>query len=414
MSEFNCEIIDSESKKNSLTFEIKGSPEYGLDKSIINSIRRILLSRIPSVAFVTKRVNGDLIVNKNNTSLHNEFLLHRISLIPLYIDPNDYQKDYLFELKVESTDDPIISIYANNFNIYKKNNDIKDENKSFNLLNYDLENPLSDKEKEKIFRPFINPFTNEKEYCLITELKSTDVKQSLHLYGSPSVSYGYENSRWQCVSQISYNFKEDDKMFSNICKEKFDIECKKGNLEKKDWNHFKKQMKINESERYFHKDNSLNPYWYHFQIQSTHFNSPKEILIQSIDIIKNNIDLIKIEIEAIQSQKNDSFIQLKNNNDNIYKILFDGYDDTIGNLIQSYTSRYKLDDKSLFSIIGYKKTHPLRKEIIFTLAFNINHKNYDKNNIEKNLSNIISFFKEILSDILIIFDNINQQLESKL
>ena len=88
--------------------------------------------------------NSDFIIEKNNTSLHNEsFLAHRISLIPLYIDPNDYQKDHLFELKVESTDDPIISIYANNFNIYKKNNNIKDENKSFNILNYDLENPLS-------------------------------------------------------------------------------------------------------------------------------------------------------------------------------------------------------------------------------------------------------------------------------
>lgn len=406
--------IKKNNDQNYLSFDILGDKDNdGLDKCFINTIRRVILSSIPTVAFRTDD-NSDFIIEKNNTSLHNEFLAHRISLIPLYIDPNDFQKDYLFELKVETNEDPIISIYTNAFNIYKKNNNIKSENKSFNILNYDLENPLSDEEKDKIFRPFINPFTNEKEYCLITELKSIDVKQSLHLYGSPSVSFGYENSKWQSVSQVSYNFKEDEKMFSNNCKEKFDIECKKGNLEKKDWNNFKKKMKINEYERYFHKDNSFNPYWYNFQIQSTHFYSPKEILINSIDIIKNNIDLIKIEIESIQSKKDDSFIQLKDNNDNIYKILFDGYDDTIGNVIQAYTSRYKLDDKSLFSIIGYKKTHPLKKEIIFTLAFNINHKNYDKNNIEKNLSNIITFFKEILSDINIIFDNINQQLESKL
>ena len=215
-------------------------------------MRRVILSSIPTVAFRTED-NSDFIIEKNNTSLHNEFLAHRISLIPLYIDPNDYQKDYLFELKVESTDDPIISIYANNFNIYKKNNNIKDENKSFNILNYDLENPLSDKEKEKIFKPFINPFTNEKEYCLITELKSTDVKQSLHLYGSPSISYGYENSNGNVFHKYHIILKKMKKCFQIFVKKKFDIECKKGNLEK-DWNHFKKQMKINESERYFHKD----------------------------------------------------------------------------------------------------------------------------------------------------------------
>ena len=101
MSEFSCEIVDKNSKKNSLEFEIKGNNDYGFDKTVINGLRRTLLSSIPSVAFRTERDNSDLIVLKNNTSLHNEFILHRLSLIPLYIDPDVFKKGLLFHLKVE-------------------------------------------------------------------------------------------------------------------------------------------------------------------------------------------------------------------------------------------------------------------------------------------------------------------------
>ena len=44
---------------------------------MINSIRRIILSEIPNVAF--KKV----VVRKNNTNCHNEFIKHRI-LLPIF------------------------------------------------------------------------------------------------------------------------------------------------------------------------------------------------------------------------------------------------------------------------------------------------------------------------------------------
>ena len=56
---------------NSLTFEIHGDPKYGLDKTIVNGLRRTLLSSIPSVAFKTDRGDSDITIITNNTSLHN-------------------------------------------------------------------------------------------------------------------------------------------------------------------------------------------------------------------------------------------------------------------------------------------------------------------------------------------------------
>ena len=41
-------------QNNSITFEIQGDREEGLNKSVINSIRRVLLSSIQSVGFRTE------------------------------------------------------------------------------------------------------------------------------------------------------------------------------------------------------------------------------------------------------------------------------------------------------------------------------------------------------------------------
>ena len=48
--------------------------------SLINSVRRIILSDIPNVAF------KNVTIRKNTTLAHNEFIKHRINLIPTYIE----------------------------------------------------------------------------------------------------------------------------------------------------------------------------------------------------------------------------------------------------------------------------------------------------------------------------------------
>ena len=93
-----AEEKEKKEKKNNLNFEISGNNEYGLNKTIINAIRRTLLTDIETIAFNPE----DIIVKTNNSALHNEFMKHRISLIPLYIEPEDYKK-YLFVVKESYT-----------------------------------------------------------------------------------------------------------------------------------------------------------------------------------------------------------------------------------------------------------------------------------------------------------------------
>ena len=107
---FSPSISNIEYVNGELQFIISGDDNYGLDKSLINSLRRILLTDIPTISFKMDETgeNTDIKMITNNTSLHNEMLIHRISLIPLYIDPVNYMKNYLFECKIkhDSLDEP--------------------------------------------------------------------------------------------------------------------------------------------------------------------------------------------------------------------------------------------------------------------------------------------------------------------
>ena len=79
-------------KKDTILFDIRGTPEEGLDKSILNALRRTIISDIPCVAFRVERNNNDLIIKKNSSSLHNEYIEDRISMIPLSINPETYYR----------------------------------------------------------------------------------------------------------------------------------------------------------------------------------------------------------------------------------------------------------------------------------------------------------------------------------
>ena len=182
MSEFDPSIENVNFEKDILSFNISGSESYGLDKSMVNCIRRTILTDIPTVAFrVDENTKKDIHVNENTGSIHNEMILQRISLVPLYIDPQNYKNNYLFELKVKhDTDNTYKFITAEDINIYpllpklqnqidnleedEVDSELEDLLNTKNIDNYDFKNKLSQKQKENIFRPFV--FKNKKKLLL--------------------------------------------------------------------------------------------------------------------------------------------------------------------------------------------------------------------------------------------------------
>ena len=394
MSKFTCDInINEKSDKHNLKFEINGNNEYGLNRTIVNAIRRTLLSSIDTYAFRTEYNKSDIVIEKNETSLHNEFILDRIGMIPLYIDPKLIENNpnkYLFLLNVKHDNSkPITLITAEDFDIYEIKKTVAESPDYQNGLITDIDrnnyetSTLSDSVKKEIFRPY-----KDKYYCLLHELKSTNSDknvQELVLYGSPSVSIAKEDARWQAVSCSTYSYKIDEEMCKKIIEEKLSRE----ELPEDEHEKFRKDLFLKEGQRYFHRDNNGEPYWYNFEIESQHFLSAKDLFIRANDIIIKSLEVFKDELQHILDDEEKKIIKFKYYNDDekksivnmivempaVIKInhIWHGFDDTLGSIIQTHISNHMINETSPLNVIGYKRTHPLEDKYLFTMSFNPKH-----------------------------------------
>uniref|UniRef100_A0A6C0L111 DNA-directed RNA polymerase RpoA/D/Rpb3-type domain-containing protein n=1 Tax=viral metagenome TaxID=1070528 RepID=A0A6C0L111_9ZZZZ len=408
----NTEItiqLNDGSSEDKISFDIKGSAEKGLHVSIVNSLRRTLLSAIPTIAFKTEMDDSDLIIKKNTTPLHNEFLLHRISMIPLYLDPSEWNKNYMFHLNVSSKDgEPIQRVTTKDFVIYPLKKDIDVSSiTSITMDNYDLQSPLSDKKKKEILRPF--SWKQKDEYITITELKSTNEKQELELYGVPRIGVAYENARWQAVSKSAYTFKKNPELFKQALKEKIEI----NEVPESEWEQYKKELEISESERYFHRDDNCLPYWYEFAIDAVHFNTSKQLFIQANRILIEQLEIFKEELPKLTTEE-DSIMEISSNNDEtIYKLHIQGFDDTIGSVIQSYVSNTIKDD-SIFSLFGYDKDHPLEDKIHYVISFNPQNKKIFESSKQQKITTLLQSLEEVCNSLINIYDSIAIEAEGSL
>lgn len=97
-------------KDNSIEFEIKN-----ISKSIVNAIRRTCLSNIRNTAF--DEVNFKV----NTTSLHDEFLKHRIELIPVLLERFDEKtiSNYTFKLHVTNKPNEPTYVTTNDIEVFE-------------------------------------------------------------------------------------------------------------------------------------------------------------------------------------------------------------------------------------------------------------------------------------------------------
>lgn len=395
--------------KNTLTFTLSGDEKYGLDKSIVNGIRRTLLTDIHSVAFDP----DNIIIEKNTGSLHNEFLKHRISLIPLYIDPEIYNYSLLFELKVIMNDDTTMNVYNGDFNIYPLKNEYLEKVESgdtptIEMLKkidknyYNLNNPLSNSKKKEIFRPYNNKdLSKEDFYMLITELKDTgseEDKQTIDLYTVPNIGTTRVHSRHNNLPTVVYTFTKDTKAFDDHLKEMIVIDKVKNENKPQ----YTKSLRLKESERYFLRDMNDSPYSYDFKIQSNHYFDSPTLYKKSLDILIGRLQHIGEQLEILTTTPETSIFSIdKFKGDLSYQIVMLKEDDTTGNMIQSHMANKFLDGENIIEVCGYKKPHPLTELIVFNVM--IKPGNYTE--LQKH-TYIIKTFMDVCKDLIDILDKL--------
>lgn len=109
----------------------------GIDASIANAYRRIMMAEVPTVAIET------VFIQDNTSVIPDEILAHRIGLLPIKADPRHFVTKtsillYLLNLCFIEQDDPtdlntlVFRIDARCY--YRKDVDLKDESKSANEI----------------------------------------------------------------------------------------------------------------------------------------------------------------------------------------------------------------------------------------------------------------------------------------
>ncbi len=302
----------------------------GVDVSLANAIRRTILADCESVSFSTEDyLNSDLKILKNTTSLHNEFILHRLGLIPVNI-PNkkEFKPDkYLFKLNKKNNTGGTISVTTNDFEV----------------INTETNKP----EDTQTFFP-LDPIT--KEPILITKLvhNSNTEQQELSIEGKASISSGSKNARYIPVSQCVYINTPDKKKFSDA------YESHKESVSLKTFT-------IEESERYFKTDEEDNPNSFDFTIESIGIYAPEAIVSEALSILSKKLLETKTTLDSIVTENQDnSKMRVYESLDRMKAQMIEIKDEshTLGNLLQSYLMNHT---DVMFS--GYRNPHPLKNII---------------------------------------------------
>jgi DNA-directed RNA polymerase I and III subunit RPAC1 len=308
-----------------------------VDVSLVNAIRRVLLSEVPNVALDPDRIT----ISKNTCSLHNEFLSHRLSLIPLCFDPEEIEsyndpEQYKFVIKAKNTTNGMMSITTKDISIYTKSGRAMPE--SF---------------REKVFPK--NKTTDE--YIIITKLKPnhSDLKNGDELlveaYAVKSIAK--TNACWCPVSLCTYfNQIDHDAVPAAFAEYK----QKHNNLELTDAQ-LKSRFDALEIHRCFKKNAMEEPSAFTFKLQSECRMTPDYLFVKAIDVIRENLMAITTALDEmdIESVNGMNIITMR------------GYDHTLGNFLQAHLYNMYVKKQGVLDYIGYYQPHPLEKNIVVKL-----------------------------------------------
>ena len=312
-----------------VSFEIQG-----VDLSVVNGIRRTLLTDIPTVGLIFEKGQGFLLdkdgyrlftvepsmeIEVNTGPLHNEFLLHRLSMIPIYLSEEEVESyepnTLMFEIQKTNKTPHTIPLTTHDIVLMKNNEVIP---------------PVT----VKTYLP-VNAWS--KEPILITRLRPNE---SMHIYGSFVKSTARANAGMSPVSLCSYMPKLDtDKI---------------------------KQEKIRdvlERERTFLKNDYGDPIAWTFEVESENGLSVPYLVDKALDILVHKVNRAK---ETLLS---DALAVKAMEPAGTFEYAFQDEDDTLGNLIQGYIHNHYYRTESLIdhrfrlSFVGYCCPHPLETKM---------------------------------------------------
>jgi len=350
---------DPKDPSNKYSFEIQD-----IDISIVNGIRRIILTEIPIPGIIGETESTVQII-KSIGGLHNEILSHRIGLIPICLS----------EDQIENYQDDSIVLELN-----VKNNGIGMMNVDTSQIKGKIDGKeLSNAQLSSLFPK--NEITNS--HILITRLRTNE---ELHFTANVVKKTAMFNSSFSPVSLSNFFYIQDD-------------------------NQITKDMNVLDKERAFHKNKYGEATRIQFEIEPINphvsanylMNKSMEILMQKLNDLVENITTGNSE--KVKISKCDDL-------ENTCQFVIQDEDDTLGNVIQSILHNKFVRNKSSnseieCSYIGYICPHPLKAEMVIKMTLE------NQTEVQKFATFLVHQCKVIVDEVSIIKNEWNKFINNK-
>ena len=316
----------------------------GVNVSLANALRRIMLSEIPTYAFITDTYeNNKCNVEINTSRLHNEIIKQRLGCIPIHETDLDILTDkYVLEVDVKNDTDNVLYVTTEDFRIRNKSTG----------------NYLTEKETKRIFPA--NRITSQ--YIDFVRLKpkiSDSIPgEHLKLTAEFSVSMAKVNSMYNVVSKCAYANTPDSTKIASAWEERLAKLISDGMTEQ-EINFHKNNFNTLDAQRIF------KPESFDFVVQTVGVYDNRSIIKKGCAVLQNKfvamIDAINSDI--VQIDRSDTTM------DNCYDIMLEDEDYTIGKVIEFVLYKSYYEGEKVLSFCGFKKFHPHLSHSIIRIAF---------------------------------------------
>ena len=380
----------------------------GVHQSLSNGLRRALLSSIPVVSFDDTYYddgNKNIDIFKNVSALHNEFIAHRISLIPICMYKN---KNLQILVDFDYKEQKFIYNFVNNNNIPEFNLKIKNDESTRSLTKTNTDNSINilsnhiqiQSKEGKVFNPvdeFIIPDYITGDYCLLHRLKpissNEEVQEAEELQIEMRLTIGTSkiNARYSPVGTVSYEFEKEDEPIIN---KNFDLymetlqkqrentpyENESDRLKRftdEDIVKFKGSYNLLDAERIYKKNEFDEPLSVKFCVESVGNLPADQLVYDSLSMIELHtlaiLNMFKWNEYKKSYHFNTAKINIeKNKQSGFIEMTIWHIDHTLGNLIGSYIKRLFIINKMIGDYLNfgtYKMPHPLEDKITIYIGF---------------------------------------------
>jgi len=387
----------------------------GVHPSLANAVRRVCLSSIPIVGFdhtyYDDPEDNKIKIRKNVSSLHNEFIAHRISLIPVCMYKSKSQRikivaDYDEEISnvvyhfKNPHDLPTFSLHIKNDTATRQKHQVQNPDNNIDVLsNYII---IKGDDEHKEVQNFIIPDYFTGDYILIHRLKpnSTSDEQNdaeeIDIDMELTIGTGYLNARYCPVGTVTYEFQKDsvdvinqrfDMYMDNLTSQREEVTTSETEklppFKQSDKDQYRNSFMLLDAERIYKKNKFGEPDIIKFSIESVGNLESNQIMYDALTILEIRSIIItnmftwdrKLGTFTVNENR---ITKLINATNGFVEINIKNEDHTLGNLISSYLKKLFIIDKVLgeyCNFATYKMPHPLEETITIILGID-NTKDY--------------------------------------